>query len=622
MNIRFCKITMDNFLSFGHAEIDLRDRGFTLVNGVNQNPDDNAQSNGSGKSAIWDAISWALTGTTIRGITKDIVNIHTTGGCAVELNFRIDGHDYVVKRYRDHSEFGSTIKFIVDNKDVSGKGVRDTEKIIQSYLPEVTSSLLGSVVILGQGLPQRFSNNTPSGRKEVLEKLSKSDFMIDDIKTRLATRKSELNDELRTTQDKILSLTSQETVVKQQLDSQEKDLSGLGEGVSEIEIQESAVKVTSIENELSLATERRDALQQQCTLVAEAISKIQLEQHTAEQDERLKWEEQINEARRKKDEISFSLQYAKNELKTIEDIKDICPTCGQKIPSVHKPNPEPIKVKIKELTELLNPAAKALADLSVQQTEAVSKIHKKYIDELRSKQSLQTKHNASLEEYKSIISKLTSDLIKAQQFHTALMTKYQTYETRKEELKASIETTKSRLTQLSDDIVYYKEKEESVKLHLDVISKMITIATRDFRGFLLTNVIKFIDEQAKLYAKDIFNTDKIQFVLNGNSIDIIYDDKNYESLSGGEKQRVDIIVQFALRDMLCKFSGFACNIIVLDELFDNIDAVGCDNVLNLITNRLNDIESVFIITHHSDISIPADSFITVYKDERGISSIR
>ena len=615
MNIRFCKLVMDNFLSFGHAEIDLRDRGFTLVNGVNQNPDDNAQSNGSGKSAIWDAISWALTGTTIRGITKDIVNIHTTGGCAVELDFKIDGHDYIVKRYRDHSELGSTIKFIVDNKDVSGKGVRDTEKIIQSYLPEVTSSLLGSVVILGQGLPQRFSNNTPSGRKEVLEKLSKSDFMIDDIKTRLATRKSELNEELRDTQDKILSFTSQETIVKQQLEAQEKDLSNLGEEVSKAEVLESAKNIDSIQLELNQATECRDIIQSKYNLISEDISNTQLKQNTEEQDEKLNWDDRINEAKRKKDEISFSLQCVKNELKTIENIKDICPTCGQKLPSVHKPNPEPVKVKLKELTELLNPAAKALEDLSIQKAEAISKIHQRHVEELSTLSD-------SIECSNSTISELTRKLVEAQKLHTALMTRYQTYETRKEELKASIETTKSKLTQLSDDIVYYKEKEESVKLHLDVISKMITIATRDFRGFLLTNVIKFIDEQAKLYAKDIFNTDKIQFVLNGNSIDIIYDDKNYESLSGGEKQRVDIIVQFALRDMLCKFSGFACNIIILDELFDNLDATGCDNVLNLITNRLNDIESVFIITHHSDISIPADSFITVYKDERGISSIR
>ena len=40
-----------------------------------------------------------------------------------------------------------------------------------------------------------------------------------------------------------------------------------------------------------------------------------------------------------------------------------------------------------------------------------------------------------------------------------------------------------------------------------------------------------------------------------------YDGKLYESLSGGEKQKIDIIVQFAIRDMLSQFSSFSSNIL-------------------------------------------------------------
>ena len=62
MNIQFNKVKIHHFLSFGDAEIDLRDRGYCLVSGVNRNPKDAAKSNGSGKSTIWSAISYALTG--------------------------------------------------------------------------------------------------------------------------------------------------------------------------------------------------------------------------------------------------------------------------------------------------------------------------------------------------------------------------------------------------------------------------------------------------------------------------------------------------------------------------------------------------------------------------------
>ena len=67
MKIKFEKVVLHNFLSFGDAELTLSDRGYSVVKGVNNNPKDSAISNGSGKSSIWSAISYALTGETIQG---------------------------------------------------------------------------------------------------------------------------------------------------------------------------------------------------------------------------------------------------------------------------------------------------------------------------------------------------------------------------------------------------------------------------------------------------------------------------------------------------------------------------------------------------------------------------
>ena len=157
---------------------------------------------------------------------------------------------------------------------------------------------------------------------------------------------------------------------------------------------------------------------------------------------------------------------------------------------------------------------------------------------------------------------------------------------------------------------------------LAVINKMNTVITRDFRGYLLQNSIEFIDRKAKEYSKEVFDTDKLDFKLDGNSISISYDGKEYENLSGGEKQKVDLIVQLSLRDMLCKHLNFSSNILVLDELFDNLDSIGCQRVLNLISSKLSDVESIFIVTHHTDIAIPADKEIVVVKDSNKISKVR
>ena len=43
--------------------------------------------------------------------------------------------------------------------------------------------------------------------------------------------------------------------------------------------------------------------------------------------------------------------------------------------------------------------------------------------------------------------------------------------------------------------------------------------------------------------------------------------------------------------------------------------------LFLISKNLNDVESIFIVTHHSDISIPADKEIKIIKGKDKVSRI-
>ena len=174
MDIKFKELKIENFMSIGDALIDLTDRGFTLIEGVNNNTNDNAKSNGSGKSSIFESLVWCLTGNTIRG-NKSVVNYNGNDGALVKLSFVMNGDEFVITRTKDHSKHKTNLFIEVNGVDKSGKGIRDTESILSEYLPDLTSSLIGSVIVLGQGLPQKFSANSPSGRKEVLEKLFKSD---------------------------------------------------------------------------------------------------------------------------------------------------------------------------------------------------------------------------------------------------------------------------------------------------------------------------------------------------------------------------------------------------------------------------------------------------------------
>ena len=88
----------------------------------------------------------------------------------------IDDKSVTVLRSKDHKKYRTDLKFYVNDVDKSGKGIKESERLFKETFPDLDSSLIGSVIILGQGLPSKFSDNTPSGRKELLENSSKSDL--------------------------------------------------------------------------------------------------------------------------------------------------------------------------------------------------------------------------------------------------------------------------------------------------------------------------------------------------------------------------------------------------------------------------------------------------------------
>ena len=162
-----------------------------------------------------------------------------------------------------------------------------------------------------------------------------------------------------------------------------------------------------------------------------------------------------------------------------------------------------------------------------------------------------------------------------------------------------------------------------LETHLAVVKKMDSLAKRDFRGYLLANIIKYIDKKAKDYSEIVFGTRDLNVYIDGNALDISYCNKMFDNLSGGEKQRVDLILQFAIRDMLNVYLNSSANILVLDEITDFLDKTSCAAVMKLIEKELNTIESVFIVSHHTDeLGIPIDSEIKVVKNADGISQIQ
>lgn len=616
MNITFKELSLKNFMSYEDAQLNLDRSGYVLVSGVNNNPDDNAKSNGTGKSSLFSAISWALTGLTVSG-GKEVANINCEGTTEVSLTFVLDNSTYQIIRTKNPSN----LKIFIDGENKSGKGIRDTEKILQQYLPDITHSLINSVIILGQGIPQKFTNNSPSGRKEVLEKLSNSDFMISDLKNRVQKRGTVLAENIRKFENNITDLNARSEVASERITYLYKQLDTLSEE-----------SLKEHETQIQLQTQRKEQASQECEIARIEYNNLETKLQEVRKrvaDSMLKYEAERGELpltdttalNQKISELKGRKSALEREISELKNVQLYCPTCHQKLPDAHVIDTTEKETEVTKISEELSKLSQEYTDITNKNNQILQEFEFRKKEAQQQDNTFQLDLTAKLRKQREQIDhyeKVQYDCDLQIEQHNNYI---QNFQATKDKLHKEIQEENNKISKFNDDITHCNLELNTLNTHKEINTKMSTILKRDFRGYLLGNVIDFIATQAKHYSYDIFGTDKLDFYLDGNNIAITYDKKDYEVLSGGEKQKVDVIIQLSIRDMLCKFLNFSSNILVLDEITDSLDITGCQRMFNLISTKLNDVQAVYLISHHQDFELPADSEISIMKGSDKISRI-
>lgn len=617
-SIKFNCVKLNNFLSYKEAELRLDRNGFILVNGENKNPTDNSLSNGCGKSSLFNAIAWCLTGQTTSGI-KDVGNIYLNETTSVEVDFNINDTKYKVVRTKNPSN----IKIYINGEDKSGKGIRDGEQLLAEYIPSLTSTLINSVIILGQGLPQRFTANTPAGRKETLEKLSNSDFMIAEIKDRIAKRKTYLNTEIRNIEDGKLKIETELNLNNQSIEKTEEEINNLlAENIKDKEITLDGERFN-----LSQRRRDRDILSEKLTEEEDEVRQLEynhseLLSNNLDKVEEFKskltnTDELLNEV----NELNSEIKIKEQELEKLKNIKDTCPTCGQKLPDVHVVDTTSLEQEIDELTHIFDVKRAELDRIIEEKHELVNNFKEQLSIEVKEHEELLNKAKFSLVNKRNNLKALEKEIQDLVISTNSLRLEIDNYENKLNtlkntlyNLKVSVNNSKEEYQRLDVELINKQE-------HLAVINKMESLVKRDFRTFLLSNVIEYLNNKCQEYSQVVFNTTELVISQDKNNISIKYAGKEYETLSGGEKQKVDVIIQLAIRDMLRTYLDFSSNILVLDEITDSLDIVGASQLLNLITTKVTDVEAIYIISHHTDFEIPIDDEILIVKESDSFSRI-
>lgn len=164
-------LTLKNFLSYGenNAVLDFRDFSVACLSG----------KNGHGKSALIDAVTWALWGK-CRVKNKEEVIRRGAQEARVELEFESEGIQYRILRSIARKKKGSSSSIDLQMLDYGegiykplGQGV-GAQSTIEKILKMDYNSFICSSFIL-QGMADEFTKRTPAERKKVLSKILELD---------------------------------------------------------------------------------------------------------------------------------------------------------------------------------------------------------------------------------------------------------------------------------------------------------------------------------------------------------------------------------------------------------------------------------------------------------------
>ena len=188
------RLRVRNFMSYGEdvAPLDFSQITTACLSG----------DNGHGKSALLDAMTWALWGETRAKNIDDVVRLGQAE-TEVEFEFDLEGQRYRVLRKRSLRTKAGQSSLELQGFDVtgnrfqaiSGNSIRETEAKIVQLLHMNYETFINSVFIL-QGRADEFTTRRPGERKRILaEVLGLS--LFDDLEARARAHRNELDQQVK-----------------------------------------------------------------------------------------------------------------------------------------------------------------------------------------------------------------------------------------------------------------------------------------------------------------------------------------------------------------------------------------------------------------------------------------
>lgn len=523
--------------------------------------------NGSGKSTIFSALVWCLYGKTIKGVSdvQTWKEFRTEDYCGTKVSVYFQKGESVYQvircqKYDKNLEDGSKGKdrFIVikdaDHLDIKSK-VQLQQKLVD--ILGLTQNLFTNSIMFGQGI-NRIIQESNADKKKLFEEIFDLNYL--NIAKGIAIEDkghilSQLNEAERESDSLKRELESTISTYKD-LRAREKDFSN--------HIREERKELR--EDRKKLKAKREEILPKLGTSLTPEINMLQKE--------------------------LYRLRSSYNKAKSISNIP-----IKEFIRNVY--NMISFK-KYKEASKALLEILEAFNMMESLQFEIDSK--SKEVEHYKEKHQEYKKYSQilsdiddDLETIKDQLSKLKEEKLKV------LSPKY----------KEKIAEVRKRLRKVDED---YHNKELELEDYNWVIED--PLGNNGIKAYLFDSSLDFLNKELEKYYEilgfhisfeiDLSTTRKEFCTLiekDGHIMD-------YDELSGGEKQLVDISMAFAMNQALTVSKGI--NIAFLDEVFESLSSDNIELVIQLVKEVYKD-KTLFLISHHDSLPFSNVKILEVEK---------
>jgi len=620
-------LKIQNFMGIGKGELTFTKPGLVLIEGIN-NSSPTSISNGASKSTIYEAIHWALWGTTKRGLKGDaVVNEEADKDCRVEFHF----DDVVIIRTRKDAKLKNSLRIWKAGQEIT-KGTSFDTQIMIEQIVGMSEGTFSKVAHFGQGDVKAFAASTDKEFKTVFEEALGLTFFSEDH-AKIKAEQKRLEAEITRIRDTIRVITEYEiTNAEQSLEAAERAMA-----VWQTDFGSRVLEANSDKGRLELEERRAKEALDQCPAnveqyrqnlaVADAtVSKFNdLAQQLNAKIERVSQEQYALTL--KQEGVLTRQRKVAETASTLTNDGAKCEACGRAF------GPQDIAAMLKRLQDESDKLEAEVAALDIETATVATSVAN--LTNLREQLAARAAEAAQARE--QVIQngadvarrqQLESDLQYASQRLSEARRRLQAIETEscphrpiRDAQKANLDAARSKLSEHNALLSPLEERMALVNM-LEA-----TFGNGGLKSYVFDSVTpelnRIIYDNAMLLDDIEITVSTLKKLKSGEvreKFDIEVKNEHgassFVGSSGGERQKINLALAVSFNALVRSMAASSLNFIFLDEVFESLDSGSAEPVMDLCFRITKEIPHVFLITHQSHFKSLVGDILTVSKTGR------